>query len=31
VVDNVMLVDRPVFEADPGSRPVRERGNRVTR
>jgi parallel beta helix pectate lyase-like protein len=31
VVDNVMLVDRPVFEADTASRPVRERGNRVTR
>lgn len=31
VTDNVMLVDRPVFEADTTSRPVLERGNRVTR
>lgn len=29
VIDNVMLVNRPVFEADEESEPVREAGNRV--
>ncbi|WP_051580365.1 right-handed parallel beta-helix repeat-containing protein [Pseudonocardia acaciae] len=31
VLDNVMLVDRPAYEADPASRPVQARGNRSSR